>query len=192
MGGCEEVFLFSWRRSRAFRAAASLRAPAATLARADRRARGTGGQSAEGSAAFDFGADLQQPASFYDFPYPSDLRLTDKGTPDLTGLPFPNVLPSIPALVTAAMEHPGFPVVPVAYFRFSAPLPELDASAVIPADKASPILLVDVDPDSPSEARLTPMVATTPRPTTGSPRTCSPSPRARASSSTPSASTPSS
>lgn len=123
---------------------------------------GTGGQSAGTSAVFDLGADLAKPESFYDFPYPSDLRLTDKGTPDLTGLPFPSVLPAIPALVTAAMEHPGFPVVPVAYFRFSAPLPQLDASALIPADKASPILLVDVDPDSAERGALTPVVATTP------------------------------
>ena len=123
---------------------------------------GTGGTSAGNSAVLDFAADLGQPASFYDFPYPSDLRLTDKGTPDLTGLPFPNVLPSIPALVTAAMEHPGFPVVPVGYFRFRGPLAEQDASAVIPADGASKVLLVDIDPESPDRGALFPVVATTP------------------------------
>jgi hypothetical protein len=127
---------------------------------------GSGGQGAGTTAAFDLGADLGAQAHFYDFPYPSDLRLTDKGTPDLAGLPYPNTLQSIGPLLAAAMEHPGFPVVPVAYFRFSAPLPALDASAVIPADKASPILLVDVDPMSPQRGALTPVVATTP-PTDG-------------------------
>ena len=128
---------------------------------------GTGGHGGEApnqgtTAAFDFMADLSSQDHFYDFPYPSDLRLTDKGTPDLAGLPFPNFLTSITSLRAAAMQHPGFPVVPVSYFRFSAALPALDASQVIAADKAAPILLVDVDPKSPERGSLTPVVATTP------------------------------
>lgn len=124
---------------------------------------GTGGQAPEGAAAaFDLTADLGSVDHFYDFPYPSDLRLTGKGTPDLTGLPFPSFLQTIPLLRDAAMDHPGFPVVPVAYFRFSAPLPAIDVAQVIPADKASPILLVDVDPASSDRGALTPLVATTP------------------------------
>ncbi|MFO0588709.1 MAG: hypothetical protein U0441_14260 [Polyangiaceae bacterium] len=126
----------------------------------------SGGASAGTSAAFDLGADLTKPESFYDLPYPSDLRLTATGTPDLTGLPFPSTATSVPGLVKTAMEHPGFPVVPVAYFRFSAPIAEMDVTAVIAADKASPILLVDVDPDSSERGSLTPVVATTP-PTDG-------------------------
>jgi hypothetical protein len=124
---------------------------------------GDGGSAPSGTLAiFELGADLTSPEQFYDVPYPSDLRLTEKGTPDLTGLPFPTFLPTIPALEKAAMEHPGFPVVPVAYFRFSAPLPTLDAKTVIPADKTSPILLIDVDPTSSERGSLTPVVATTP------------------------------
>jgi hypothetical protein len=90
------------------------------------------------------------------------LRLTAQGTPDLTGLPFPSFLMTIPGLVQVAMEHPGFPVVPVAYFRFDAALKALDASQVIAADKSSPILLVDVDPMSKDRGTLVPIVATTP------------------------------
>lgn len=124
---------------------------------------GQGGQAPSGtSAAFDLGADLKSTEHFYDFPYPSDLRLTSQGTPDLTGLPYPTFLPTIPALQKTAMEHPGYPVVPVAYFRFSAPLAGLDASQVIPADKGSSILLVDIDPASGERGALTPVVATTP------------------------------
>jgi hypothetical protein len=132
-------------------------------------ATGTGGAGGQGgaaspgnAAAFDLGADLTVPDHFYDFPYPSDLRLTAKGTPDLTGLPYPTFLQTIASLKQVAMEHPGFPVVPVAYFRFAAPLPALDAAKVIAADKASPILLVDVDPASSQRGALTPVVATTP------------------------------
>lgn len=40
------------------------------------------------------------------------------------------------------MDQKGFPVIPVAYFRLSADLPVIDAAQVIPADKASSILLV--------------------------------------------------
>jgi hypothetical protein len=124
---------------------------------------GSGGQAASGTtASFDLGADLTSQDHFYDFPYPSDLRLTKNGTPDLTGLPYPSFLTQITTLVQTAMEHPGFPVVPVAYFNFSAPLASLDASQVVAADKTSTILLVDVDPASPDRGALTPVVATTP------------------------------
>jgi hypothetical protein len=123
---------------------------------------GAGGAVAAASASFDLTADLGSPDHFYDAPYPSDLRLTATGTPDLTGLPYPSFLTTIPGLVTAAMEHPGFPVVPVAYFRWSGPLRPLDASQVIAADKASTILLVDVDPASSDRGTLVPTVATTP------------------------------
>jgi hypothetical protein len=116
------------------------------------------------TAAFDFSADLTSIDHFYDFPYPSDLRLTAQGTPDLRGLPFPSFLQTMETLRKVAMEHPGFPVVPVAYFRFSAEIPALDAKQVILADKGSPILLVDVDPASDQNGSLVPTVATTPPP----------------------------
>jgi hypothetical protein len=110
----------------------------------------------------DLSADLTSQNHFYDFPYPSDLRLTAQGTPDLTGLPFPSFLEGIPPLITVAMDHPGFPVVPVAYFSFTNALATLDASKVIAATKTSSILLVDVDPSSDERGTLTPTVATTP------------------------------
>lgn len=131
---------------------------------------GTGGAGGHGgqmtgsatAAIFDLSADLSSIEHFYDFPYPSDLRLTAQGTPDLAGLPYPSFLKTIAPLQQAAMQHPGFPVVPVAYFRFTAALPALDAGDVIAADEASPILLVDVDASSSERGKLTPVVATTP------------------------------
>jgi hypothetical protein len=111
---------------------------------------------------FDLTADLSQPERFYDLPYPSDLRLSSTGTPDLAGFPNPRPLALIDALRTVAEQHPGFPVVPVAWFHFSAPVAPRDAEQVIPAAADSPILLVDIDPQSPELGRLFPTVATTP------------------------------
>jgi hypothetical protein len=95
-------------------------------------------------------------------PYPSDLRLTADGTPDLRA--FPNNLNEslIEGLRTTGMQRKGFPQMPSAYFHFSAPLAPQDAKTVIAADKASPILLVDVDPKSPERGKLFPVVAGTP------------------------------
>lgn len=115
-------------------------------------------------ASLSFSADLTSPAAFYDFPYPSDLRLTDKGTPDLRGLPYPEFVTLFAGLRDVAQEHPGFPVVPAAYFKFSRPLAALDAAHVYPADAKSPVLLIDIDEASTERGTLIPTVATTPEP----------------------------
>jgi hypothetical protein len=114
------------------------------------------------TADFDLGADLANPDSFYAMPYPSDLRLTADGTPDLRG--FPNNLGEsiIEGLRTTAMQRKGFPQMPVAYFHFDAELAPEDPSVVVPADASQSILLVDVDPSSPERGRLYPVVAGTP------------------------------
>jgi hypothetical protein len=112
--------------------------------------------------SFDLSANLAAKATFYDVPYPSDLRLNEKGGPDLTGFPFPGTYDVFDGIRRVAMDQPGFPVVPVAYFRVSADLPALDAEQVIPADKTSPILLMDIDEASSERGKLFPVVATTP------------------------------
>ncbi|MEZ4295197.1 MAG: hypothetical protein R3B70_09500 [Polyangiaceae bacterium] len=109
---------------------------------------------------FNLEADLT--TDFYDMPMPSDLRLTAAGGPSYDGFPNPNNLFLIEGVRKAAMDREGFPVIPVAYFRFSAPVPAEDAEVVIPADKGSRFLLVDVDPTSDERGRLFPTVATTP------------------------------
>ncbi|MBK8259556.1 MAG: hypothetical protein IPK82_43740 [Polyangiaceae bacterium] len=106
---------------------------------------------------FDLNADLT--VSFFDMPMPSDLRVTDKGAPDYTGFPNPNSLSLIEGIRHVAMDRKGFPTVPVAYFRFTSPMPSLDPESVVAADKTSPFLLVDVDPDSNERGRLFPTVA---------------------------------
>lgn len=111
-------------------------------------------------AVFDLGADLT--TTFWDMPMPSDLRLTEAGGPDYAGFPNPNELPLIEGVRKVAMDRKGFPVIPVAYFRFTGPLPAQDAKVIVAADKASKLLLVDVDPASDERGRLFPTVATTP------------------------------
>lgn len=110
---------------------------------------------------FELGADLADPAQFYDLPYPSDLRLDASGHPDLAGFPNPAAVITVADLVRAAQEVKGFPVLPVAFLRFDGPLsPRLPAD-VIAAEPSSPILLIDIDAASPERGRLFPIVAET-------------------------------
>ena len=113
------------------------------------------------TAIVDTDVDLATAGTFYDFPYPSDLRLTAQGTPDLRGIPVSARSTIIAGLVEVAGQHPGFPVVPAAYFRFDGDLAPRSPSDVVAADVTSPLLLVDVDPDSPDRGTLFPLVAAT-------------------------------
>jgi hypothetical protein len=113
-------------------------------------------------ALLDFNSDLTTENRFYDFPFPSDLRVTASGAPDLVGVPHPSSVAFWDDWVALAMDRRAFPTLPVAYFRFTAALAPLDSQAVIAADKTSPILLIDIDPNSPDRGRLLPIVALTP------------------------------
>jgi hypothetical protein len=109
--------------------------------------------------------DLASPMAddtFFDFPYPSDLRLRPDGAPALEGYPNPNGLGIVDGFKQIAVQRKGFPVLPVGYFRFEAPIKAPALDAVIPAEAGSPLLLVDVDPKSPDRGKLFPLVATVP------------------------------
>ncbi len=111
---------------------------------------------------FDLSADLSKPDDFFRMPWPTDLRLTPAGTPDLAGFPNPLDLTLVGGLVKAAQQRKGFPQISIAQFHFSAALAAQDSTKVIAAVKDSPILLVDVDEKSPERGRLFPVVAVTP------------------------------
>ncbi len=96
---------------------------------------------------------------FFGFPFPSDLRLEDDGTPDLTGYPNPRRADVLNDLLPIADERAGWPVIPVAYVRFSAPIAALSVDDIIAADASAPILLVDIDPSSSERGALVPVVA---------------------------------
>ena len=110
--------------------------------------------------AFDLDSSLSGP-TFWDFPFPSDLRLTADGRPDLAGFPNRRELPIIKDLLSAASERAGFPVMPIAWFKFTATPPQLALDQVIAAAPDSSALLVDIDATSDERGALYPLVAQT-------------------------------
>lgn len=116
-------------------------------------------------AAFDLHADLAKGNTFWDFPYPSDLRVTARGAPDTAGFPSignASLVADFGALIAAKK---GFPVIPVAYFKFDHDLAERHLSDVLPSSGEGALaMLVDVDPASPKRGELVPVVAETPPP----------------------------
>jgi hypothetical protein len=90
--------------------------------------------------------------TFWDLPFPSDLRLTADGRPDLEGFPNKRNLPVVNDLLSAAKERHGFPVMPIAYFRFTAPTDH-------PLGPASDALIIDIDPASPEHGTTFPVIA---------------------------------
>lgn len=112
------------------------------------------------TALFDLTHDLNADGRFFDFPYPSNVRLAGD-RPDVTGFFNPEANALVSGLLAIVPERRLFPTVPVAYFRFSAPLSPRLATDVIPAAADAPILLIDVDEDSPTRGALVPTVSTT-------------------------------
>ena len=114
----------------------------------------------------DLGADWKDQDRFYDFPFPSDLRLGAGGTPEVAGFPHSLLNKVVNDLLLLVPERRGFPVIPVAWFRFTDALPDLENASeqVIAAQPDSPVLLMDVDPGSPERGRLIPTVVSTPVP----------------------------
>ena len=115
------------------------------------------------TVAFDPEASFAAENAFFDFPYPSDLRLTPQGTPDVAAFPDPGV-PILVGLKKAAQERKGFPMVPAAYFKFTAKLKDRDPELLVDGGVKAPLLLLDVDPASPERGTAYPVVAQTPNP----------------------------
>jgi len=122
---------------------------------------GCGGESEPASTvAFDLEGPLAG-ETFWDLPLPSDLRLTADGRPDLDGFPNPRNLPVVNDLLKVARDRAGYPVMPIAYVRFTGTPPAHAVGDVIAADAAAPALLVDIDEGSPERGALYPLVAQT-------------------------------
>lgn len=118
-------------------------------------------QQAPTVALMDFNADVATPAHFYDAPFPSDFRLDAQGRPDLRGFTPMPATANAKGFLEVASQRRGFALAPVAYVRFSAPLAPLVRTDVIAASATSPILLVDIDDDSPEKGTLRPLIAET-------------------------------
>ena len=122
---------------------------------------------------FDLSANLDDPAHFFDAPYPSDLRLDQDGHPDLAGFPNPENVGILSGLIRNAHEEKGFPVIPVAHFQFTKPLAKRSKDDVIPAgiDTKTPIYVIKLNggdagapspSDGPESCAFAPTVADTP------------------------------
>jgi len=118
----------------------------------------------DGEPADTVAFDLQGPLAgetYWNMPFPSDLRLTAEGRPDLAGFPNRRNLPVLNDLLSVAAERAGFPVMPIAWFKFTAAPPARALDEVIAADASADALLLDIDPDSNERGSLHAMVAQT-------------------------------
>ncbi|MEO8706560.1 MAG: hypothetical protein ABI867_41425, partial [Kofleriaceae bacterium] len=118
-----------------------------------------GGDAApDRTAYFDLDGSIAEPATFWNLPFPSDLRMAASGAPDMTGFPNPRNVPILAALVSVVAERRGWPTMPTAYIRFTKPVPERAITDVVAGDS---ILLIDIDPASPELGATFPVVART-------------------------------
>lgn len=121
-----------------------------------------GDSPAKGTQALiDYSLDFTARENFFAAPFPSDARLSATGGPDLRGFPeLPEAL-HIRNFIDVASERKGYPLIPVIWIRWSAALAPQLRTTIIPAEPTSPILLVDIDPDSPDQGTLVPIIAET-------------------------------
>jgi hypothetical protein len=120
---------------------------------------GDGGREPDG-VVFDLDSRLDG-ATFWDLPWPSDLRTTASGAPDMAAFPNTQQAPLVDDLLLLVAGRRGASTMPVAYFQLAGAAPARRPDTVIAADVASDVLLVDVDPASPERGRLFPTVAQT-------------------------------
>ncbi|MBA2541123.1 MAG: hypothetical protein H0V17_15895, partial [Deltaproteobacteria bacterium] len=112
------------------------------------------------TAFFDLDGELADD-TFWDLPFPSDLRLAPSGAPDMSGYPNPRDVPILRGLLTNVDDRRGWPTMPAAYFRFTAPLPEHELDQVIEPGPDAPVMLIDIDVESPEFGARFPIVART-------------------------------
>ncbi len=108
---------------------------------------------------------LDGSAGFFDFPWPSDLRLREDGRIDLTGFPLPAGPPSLREFIAAYLgriaDHTfGFGTNHGAFFRASGALDPatLPFGAAASLARDASVFLMDIDPRSPSRGERLPVV----------------------------------
>jgi hypothetical protein len=106
--------------------------------------------------AFDLDSALATGSTYWDLPYPSDLRLAADGTVDFTGFPNRRELPIVNDLLAGAKRRAGFPVMPIAYVKFTDDAPAHDLTQITPD-----ATIVDIDPASPELGTTYPVIAQT-------------------------------
>lgn len=110
---------------------------------------------------FDLHGSANTFQTFWDLPYPSDLRLLGDGTLDLTGYPNVRRVPLIDDFLEVARLHQGAIQMPISYLRFGVAVPDHRYTEVIAPDDDAAVFLVDIDPDSLERGTRYPVVAET-------------------------------
>src|SRR5690606_1827625 len=96
--------------------------------------------------------------AFYDFPFPSDLRTTTGGYPDLSGIPATTTTLVETAIEFVQTERPGFSPSSGIYFRFDQGLDPASLPALADSmSDTSPVQLIDIDPGSPAYGERLPV-----------------------------------
>ncbi len=106
--------------------------------------------------AFDLDSTLATSETYWNLPSPSDLRLAADGTVDFTGFPNTYAKAVVTDLLTGAKRRAGYPVMPIAYLKFTDGAPE-HALAEIAPDAT----IIDIDASSPELGTTYPVVAQT-------------------------------
>ena len=109
---------------------------------------GDSASSSDTKAYFELAGETGTLDSFYNHPFPSVLRTID-GRPDLRGYPTPSNIVLLADLLPGAAGRQGFSTSLASFFRFDGELAVRVETDLIPADVASGILLIDIDPNSP-------------------------------------------
>lgn len=110
---------------------------------------------------FDLTGATGSPGTFFNAPFPSDLRLDTEGKMDYTGHPNPKDSAPVRDLIEGAARHVGASTMTSVTFRFDGELAERSDIEPVAALADSPFLLIDIDPQSPERGRLFPTVAKT-------------------------------
>jgi len=100
---------------------------------------------------FDTTADLSEPSSFWDAPWPSDARLLASGAPDVRGFPNPYGVPFVEIAKQSVMDDvaargTGFSPLPVVSLRFDRPLRTPRIVPLSTSTSDSGVQLVDLTP----------------------------------------------
>jgi hypothetical protein len=110
---------------------------------------------------FDLEGSIAEPDTFWNLPFPSDLRLDATGTPDMTGFPNPRNVPILASVISTIDVRKGWPVMPALYVRFTDDVPARTLTDVIMPGADAPAVLLDIDEASPERGTMFPLVATT-------------------------------
>ena len=119
---------------------------------------GDDGGSAAQTAYFDLNGATTDADTFWNAPFPSDLRLDSHGAPDLTGFPNRRSVALLNSLLIDVPDRRAWPQMSIAYFRFTADLPTRAVTDVITDGS---VLLMDIDVSSPERGTTYPVVAQT-------------------------------